>query len=300
MGRGVGARRAKVAGLPPASAAGRCRLSGCVGLVGMAGSGLSRRDCPSTQGAKRIRRTERTLGDRTHVWMVGPKPEAIEGLRGSSELKSSHDSVVDDSSDAQETAPTPCLNTGSYGAPILTVALRVWRGGNGGKNFRVGDPDVAGEAVQARPSGSLIPRRRWQNLRGVVNQDRCLGWRRLGRRALPGSSRPAGLRILIRSRLSMLRGATRSCLEGPSCLYPFSPNGVVLRNHTSIARSSRLDHAGAAVPRLRMWTLTEGGAGIARRITQFCTSSRPLTGMPLRAPLMFCGNVQGGGLRFSE
>ncbi len=73
------------------------------------------------------------------------------------------------------------------------------RGKWGHRDVRFGDLDVAGEAVQAGSSGSLTPRRWWQNLRGAVDQGCCLGQRRLGRRALPGSSRPVGLRILTES-----------------------------------------------------------------------------------------------------
>ena len=96
------------------------------------------------------------------------------------------------------------------------------RGKWGLRDFRFGDLGMAGEAVQAGSSGSLIPRRRWLHLQGRVDLEFCLGRRRLGRRALTGSSRPAGLRILIRGRLSVLRGATRPCLETPSCLFSFA------------------------------------------------------------------------------
>lgn len=100
MGRGVGPRRTELAGLPPASVAGRCGLSGGISLVGMANPGLSRRDCPPPRGTKRIRRTERTMGHRKDIRMAGTEPEAVEGLRGNPGVEQGNGPVVDDSSDA--------------------------------------------------------------------------------------------------------------------------------------------------------------------------------------------------------
>lgn len=54
--------------------------------------------------------------------MVGTKPEAVEGLRGSSGVESGNDSVVYDSPDAQKAAPATSLNTGSKHARVIVVS----------------------------------------------------------------------------------------------------------------------------------------------------------------------------------
>jgi hypothetical protein len=92
---------------------------------------------------------------------------------------------------------------------------------------------------------------------------------------------------LIRSRLPVLRRATRPCLETPSYLFSFAHQrscAEELHVHCTAFPSESRRCCGATSP---IRALTEGAVGIARRIKHLCTPSRSHT----RARLMLGQNA---------